>query len=154
MLLAALAKVRIGDVSKSDARAIARAIELLGPARVAQVVTVAGACSSSTAERAELSPWLRQKGRKMQRYFMLDREIGDDEDGFAAALSRAYALREKPLCLCRRDVALPLYISLRHDVHVVARWPGSGALHAPGCEHYEAPDFLTGLGQVKGGAFI
>ena len=90
----------------------------------------------------------------MQRYFMLDREIGDDEDGFAAALSRAYALREKPLCLCRRDVALPLYISLRHDVHVVARWPGSGALHAPGCEHYEAPDFLTGLGQVKGGAII
>jgi hypothetical protein len=43
VLLAALAKVRIGDVSKSDARAIARAIELLGPARVAQVVTVAGA---------------------------------------------------------------------------------------------------------------
>lgn len=43
VLLAALAKVRIGDISKSDARAIARAIERLGPARVAEVVTAVGA---------------------------------------------------------------------------------------------------------------
>lgn len=90
----------------------------------------------------------------MQRYYVLDMEVGEDEEGFAAILSRAYALREKVLCLCRRDEKLPLYISLRHGSHVLSRWPGTGARHAPGCDHYEAPDCLTGLGQVKGSAIV
>lgn len=90
----------------------------------------------------------------MQRYRMLDMEVSEDDDGYAAILSRAYALREKPLCLCRPDEKLPLYISFRHGAHVLSRWPGTGARHAPGCEHYEAPDFLTGLGQVKGSAIV
>lgn len=90
----------------------------------------------------------------MQRYFILEREIGDQEDGFSAVVSRAYALRERPLCLCRRDEKLPLYISLRHGSHVLSRWPGTGARHASECDHYEAPDFLTGLGQVKGSAIV
>lgn len=49
---------------------------------------------------------------------------------------------------------MPLYIARRHGHHVLARWPGTGASHAPECDHYEAPDFLTGLGQVKGSAII
>lgn len=90
----------------------------------------------------------------MQRYCILEREIGESEDGFPAVISRAYLLREKPLCLCRRDEKLPLYISLRHGAHVLSRWPGTGARHAAECDHYEAPDFLTGLGQVKGSAIV
>lgn len=90
----------------------------------------------------------------VQHYFVLEREIGEQDDGFAAILSRAYALRERPLCLCRRDEKLPLYISLRHGAHVLSRWPGTGARHAPACDHFEAPDFLTGLGQVRGSAIV
>ena len=37
---------------------------------------------------------------------------------------------------------------------VLARWPGSGARHATACDHYEAPDFLTGMAQVRGNAVI
>jgi hypothetical protein len=37
---------------------------------------------------------------------------------------------------------------------VLARWPGSGARHATACDHYEAPDYLTGMGQVRGAAII
>lgn len=90
----------------------------------------------------------------MQRYYILEREMDAEDEGFASVVSQAYALREKPVCLCRRDEVLPLYISFRHNQHVLSRWPGTGAKHAPGCEHYEAPDFLTGLGQVRGSAIV
>ncbi|MBV1692349.1 DUF1173 domain-containing protein [Novosphingobium sp. G106] len=90
----------------------------------------------------------------MQRYQMLDVEIGPDEDGFEAVLARAYSLKQKPQCLCRRDIPLPLYIARRQDSHHLARWPGTGPRHAPTCDHYEAPDFLTGLGQVRGSAIV
>lgn len=90
----------------------------------------------------------------MQRYVILDREIGTEDEGFEAIVSRAYSLREKALCLCRRDQDLPLYIARRHGAFVLARWPGTGARHAPHCEHYEAPDYLTGMGQVRGSAVV
>lgn len=88
----------------------------------------------------------------MQRYYIIDREIEAGEPGFDAMIAQAYAQKIPVHCLCRRDVDLPLYIARRHDQHVLARWPGSGATHAPACDHYEAPDFLTGLGQVRGSA--
>lgn len=90
----------------------------------------------------------------MQRYAMSGGEFSDDDEFFGAAVARAYSKRERPKCLCRRDEKLPLYISHRHGSYVLSRWPGTGPLHAPECEHYEAPDFLTGLGQVKGSAII
>jgi Protein of unknown function (DUF1173). len=37
---------------------------------------------------------------------------------------------------------------------VLSRWPGTGPRHAPHCDHYEAPDHLTGLGQVLGSAIV
>ncbi|GEO01905.1 hypothetical protein FHS51_002976 [Sphingobium wenxiniae] len=37
---------------------------------------------------------------------------------------------------------------------MLARWPGSGARHATACDHYEAPDYLTGMGQVRGSAVL
>lgn len=90
----------------------------------------------------------------MQRYLILDREIGAGDDGFQLLLGRAYSLREKCFCKCQDDEELRLYISKRNDQYVLARWPGTGALHSPDCEHYEAPDFLTGMGQVRGSAVI
>lgn len=90
----------------------------------------------------------------MQRYAMAGGEFCEGDEWFDAAVARAYSNRERPHCLCRDDEKLPLYISQRHGSYVLSRWPGTGPLHAPGCEHYEAPDFLTGLGQVKGSAII
>ena len=90
----------------------------------------------------------------MQRYYVLDREIAAGEDGFEAMVARAYTLKQAVRCLCRRDIALDLYISHRHGGHVLSRWPGTGPRHAPHCDHYEAPDHLTGLGQVLGSAIV
>lgn len=90
----------------------------------------------------------------MQRYYVIDREISSHEDGFDVMVARAYALKSTVRCLCRRDLDLELYISHRHGGHVLARWPGTGPRHAPHCDHYEAPDHLTGLGQVLGSAIV
>lgn len=90
----------------------------------------------------------------MQRYYVIDQEIASGEDGFEAMVARAYTLKKAVHCLCRRDIELDLYISHRHGGHVLSRWPGTGPRHAPSCDHYEAPDHLTGLGQVLGSAIV
>src|SRR3546814_13412792 len=88
----------------------------------------------------------------MQRYYIIDREIAAGEHGFDEMVARAYTLRQAVRCLCRRDIELDLYIAHRHGGHVLSRWPGTGPRHAPSCDHYEAPDHLTGLGQAIGRA--
>ena len=69
-------------------------------------------------------------------------------------LAKAYAQRNQVLCECRKGTELPLCISHRQNRYVLARWPGSGARHATACDHYEAPDYLTGMGQVRGSAVL
>ncbi|MCW2406941.1 hypothetical protein M2336_003625 [Sphingobium sp. B1D7B] len=90
----------------------------------------------------------------MQRYSILGQIIDADDPGFEPLLARAYSLKDRPLCLCRPDDSLPLYIAVRNGSYLLARWPHSGPRHAPWCDHYEAPDSLTGLGQVKGSAVV
>lgn len=90
----------------------------------------------------------------MQRYEILGWEVSGNEEDFESLVARSYSQRQKVRCLCRGDVDLDLYIAKRNETHVIARWPGTGTRHAPHCEHYEAPDFLTGLGQVRGSAIV
>ena len=90
----------------------------------------------------------------MQRYRLFGEALAAGSDGFESVIARAYAGKHRPVCLCRDDVELELYISSRHGTHVLSRWPGTGARHAPHCDHYEAPDFLTGKGQVQGSAVV
>lgn len=90
----------------------------------------------------------------MQRYGILGQEASPGDEGFEGLVARCYSQREKVRCLCRSDVDLALYIAKRNDLHVIARWPETGTRNAPHCEHYEAPDFLTGLGQVCGSAIV
>jgi len=90
----------------------------------------------------------------MQRYEILGEEVSPGHKGFEALVARSYSQRHKVRCLCRSDADLDLYIAKRNDVHVIARWPGTGTRHSPHCEHYEAPDYLTGLGQVRGSAIV
>ena len=90
----------------------------------------------------------------MQHYHLLEREIAEDDPGLTGLLAQAHEQRERAICLCRRDHKLPLYIAHRQGGYVLARWPGTGPRHASACNHYEAPDFLTGLGQVRGSAVV
>lgn len=90
----------------------------------------------------------------MQHYALLEREVGEDDPRLGALLAEAHSRRERAICLCRRDHKLLLYIAHRQGSYVLARWPGTGARHASACNHYEAPDFLTGLGQVRGSAMV
>lgn len=89
----------------------------------------------------------------IQRYRVLGRSVAEG-DGFQQLLAKAYAQKAQVLCECRKGTDLPLYISHRNDRYVLARWPGSGARHATACDHYEAPDYLTGMGQIRGSAIL
>lgn len=90
----------------------------------------------------------------MHSYRILGRIVAAQAADLPALLAEAYARKERAACLCREGEALPLYIAMRHNQLILARWPNTGASHAPACDHYEAPDDLTGLGQVKGSAVI
>src|SRR3546814_6265839 len=69
-------------------------------------------------------------------------------------------LRVGNFCFCKQRTAYEMRISdggsevCSSDLHVLSRWPGTGPRHAPHCDHYEAPDHLTGLGQVLGSAIV
>ncbi len=89
-----------------------------------------------------------------QHYFMQRQGITSDDPHFEELLALAYNAGERPICLCRTNVELRLYISHRHGGYVLARMPDTGPNHAPWCDHYDAPDHLTGLGQVIGSAVI
>ena len=89
-----------------------------------------------------------------QRYRVGSEVVAADAETFQTALEQAQARKFKVFCLCRTSQNLRMYIARRHDRLVLARWPGSGSDHATSCDHFEAPDHLTGMGQVKGGAVI
>ena len=89
----------------------------------------------------------------IQRYRVLGRSVAEGDE-LQQLLAKAYAQKAQVLCECRKGTDLSLYISHRNDRYVLARWPGSGARHATACDHYEAPDYLTGMGQVRGAAII
>ncbi|MEA9776935.1 DUF1173 domain-containing protein [Xanthomonas campestris] len=73
-----------------------------------------------------------------------------DESG-RRALAAAHAKHERPLCLCRRP-PVQMYIAKAGEAFIVKRMPNTGPTHDPGCESYEPPAELSGLGQVMGSA--
>jgi len=90
----------------------------------------------------------------IQRYRVLGRSVAEGDE-LQPMLASAYAQKAQVLCECRKGTDLPLYISHRNDRDVLARWPGSARRrHATACDHYEAPDYLTGMGQARGSAIL
>ena len=90
-----------------------------------------------------------------QRYRVLGRAFdAESSQEFQDRLGEAHSRKQKAYCLCRKGEELPLYIARRYDEWGLARWPGSGAEHATSCDHFDAPDTLTGLGQVRGSAVV
>ena len=81
-------------------------------------------------------------------------EFADEGPEFQAVLSRAQSAKSPVLCGCRDAEDLRLYISKRFGRFVLSRWPGSGGGHATACDHFELPDFLSGMGQVRGAAVL
>ena len=90
----------------------------------------------------------------IQKYRVGGKLVSADDADFPVLIANAYSKKERVFCDCRKGVELQLYISRRFERHVLSRWPGSGSKHATGCDHYEAPDFLTGMGQVRGAAVL
>ena len=78
------------------------------------------------------------------------------EAGFQQALAEAYKAQQRPLCGCRDDVDVPLYIAkiAASNTYVLRRMPGAGSRHTTECDHFEPPAALSGLAQVQGHAII
>lgn len=56
-----------------------------------------------------------------------------------------------PVCLCRPEEMLPLYIAKKQHFYL-ARMPGSGAKHSPSCPFFEPPEAWTGRSVYRAGA--
>ena len=84
-------------------------------------------------------------------YLVDGRRYEPNEHGLERALAAAYDDHIRPLCLCC-DPAISVYITRLGDTFVLKRMPFTGSQHAVGCTHYEAPEELSGLGEVLGTA--
>lgn len=87
----------------------------------------------------------------MANYRIGNVNVESDSPEFAPALESAYTRKERPRCHCQ-VAGVEMYVAKIGGRHFVKRMPNSGALHAPGCESYEPPPELSGLGQVMGTA--
>lgn len=79
------------------------------------------------------------------------RHITTVDPDWQIALAEARRTKVRPRCLCTRD-GVEMYIASVGDHLIVKRMPMSGTGHAPGCDSYEPPPELSGLGQVLGAA--
>lgn len=93
----------------------------------------------------------------MARYRINDEVFCQDDAApgasqmLGAALVTAYAGKLRPVCLCTAR-GVPMYIAKVGGSFLIKRMPDTGPDHAPGCESYEPPPELSGLGQLAGTA--
>lgn len=90
----------------------------------------------------------------MQTYGFGGKVCRHDDPRFDDRLAKAYSDGQRPQCLCRLPAGVPMYVSRLGNRHVLKRMPNSGWLHHPGCESYEPPPELSGLGQLADAAII
>jgi len=88
----------------------------------------------------------------MTRYRLDERAVSRDDPGFEGFLATLYECKRRPLCLCRGEPGIAMYISKVGGHFIVKRMPETGAHHDPICDSYEPPAELSGLGQVAGSA--
>lgn len=77
--------------------------------------------------------------------------VQEDAPDLQGELTPAYAGKVRPVCLCRRP-GIEMYIAKVAGRLTVKRMPNTGGAHAPGCDSYEPPAELSGLGEVMGSA--
>lgn len=90
-----------------------------------------------------------------QRYRFADEILASDDPKFLSRVATAHSRRIRPSCMCLPgSEGIEVYVARRFDKYHLKRMPNSGPSHAPGCDHYEPHDDLTGLGQLRGQAII
>ena len=87
----------------------------------------------------------------MTLYRMCNQTVDDAWPEWDELVEKAYLAKERPLCQCMAG-GIQMYVAKVAGKHLVKRMPNSGASHAPGCESYEPPAELSGLGQLLGTA--
>ena len=87
----------------------------------------------------------------MPSYKFPSRVLADDDSAFENELADAHQSRFRPVCLCLTP-APEMYIARLGDKYFIKRMPGTGLTHHHGCEHFDPPPSLSGLGDVMGRA--
>lgn len=87
----------------------------------------------------------------MTKYLINDQVFSSNDSGLTEAISKAYASKQRPLCLCNQS-GVEMYIAKLGDIFIIKRMPNSGVLHSPDCDSFQPPEELSGLGQVTGTA--
>ena len=92
----------------------------------------------------------------MSQHYKFGEEIlASDDAKFLSRVAMAHSRRIRPLCMCvPGGNGIEVYVARRFEKYHLKRMPNSGPGHAPGCDHYEPHDDLTGLGQLRGQAII
>ncbi|MBK8631801.1 MAG: DUF1173 family protein [Sphingomonadales bacterium] len=81
--------------------------------------------------------------------------LASDDPKFLSRVALAHSRRIRPFCMCLGvGDGIEVYVARRFEKYHLKRMPNSGPAHAPGCDHYEPHDDLTGLGQLRGQAII
>ncbi|WP_081858518.1 DUF1173 family protein [Pseudorhizobium pelagicum] len=76
------------------------------------------------------------------RHLQIEADIVAEDDGrFVGRLADAYALRRRPLCLCR-PMGVPMYVARIGRGFIVKRMPRTGKDHHPHCPSFESADTL------------
>ena len=86
-------------------------------------------------------------------YRLGNETISPGSENWSDLLARAYAAKERPLCLCSTPPS-PMYIARSAGGYVIKRMPDTGEQHAPDCGSYDAPSALSGLGLVANKAIL
>jgi hypothetical protein len=83
----------------------------------------------------------------VRSYLFDGQAVSEDDPRFVACLAEAYRRHLRPLCACSPP-GWPMYVARSGDGYVIKRMPDTGSQHDPGCDSFEPPPELSGLGDV------
>jgi hypothetical protein len=85
--------------------------------------------------------------------YLNDRALDMSAQDAQAQLEQAHKARTRVECRCTRS-GQEMYIARIGTRFYVKRMPGTGELHAPDCDAFEAPEHLSGLSELNGTAIV
>ncbi len=77
--------------------------------------------------------------------------VQPEQPDFASVLAEAYRARVRPLCLCKGEPGLPMYIACINGHYYLKRMPNTGQEHAVHCVSWEMPEELSGRAELGSG---